>query len=36
MVATAAGKLKLTQEDRAALIDHSQARLPDAIDRMVA
>ena len=36
VVATAAGKLKLTQEDRQDLIDRSQARLPEAIERMVA
>jgi urease accessory protein UreF len=36
VVATAAGKLKLTQEDRAALLAPSQAHLPSAISRMVA
>ncbi len=36
VVTTAAGKLKLTQADRDTLIDRSQARLPEAIDRMVA
>jgi urease accessory protein UreF len=36
VVATAAEKLKLTQEDRQDLIGRSQARLPEAIERMVA
>ena len=36
VVATAAGKLKLTQEDRAALLAPSQAHLPSATSRMVA
>ena len=36
VVATAAGKLKLTQADRDQLINRSQIRLPEAIDRMVA
>jgi len=35
-VATAAAKLKLTQADRDDLIGRSQARLPEAIERMVA
>jgi len=36
VVATAAGKLKLTQADRNDLINRSQTRLPEAIERMVA
>jgi urease accessory protein UreF len=36
VIASAAGKLKLTQEDRAALLAPSQAHLPQAISRMVA
>ena len=36
VVATAAGKLKLTQADRDALLARSQACLPKAIERMVA
>jgi hypothetical protein len=36
VVATAAAKLKLTQADRDDLIGRSQARLPEAIERMVA
>jgi urease accessory protein UreF len=36
VVATAAGKLKLTQADRDQLINRSQTRLPEAIERMVA
>jgi urease accessory protein UreF len=36
VVATAAGKLKLTQADRDQLINRSQTRLPEAIDQMVA
>ena len=36
VVATAAGKLKLTQADRDALLTRSQACLPKAIERMVA
>ncbi len=36
IAATAAAKLKLTQTDRTTLIDRSQARLPEAIERMVA
>jgi len=36
VVATAAAKLKLTQVDRDNLIGRSQARLPEAIERMVA
>ena len=36
VVATAAGKLKLTQLDRDTLLAHSQACLPKAIERMVA
>ena len=36
VVATAAAKLKLTQTDRDELINRSQSRLPEAIERMVA
>jgi len=36
VMATAAGKLKLTQADRNDLINRSQSRLPEAIERMVA
>ena len=36
VVATAAGKLKLTQLDRDTLLSRSQACLPKAIERMVA
>jgi len=36
VVATAAGKLKLTQAERNDLINRSQSRLPEAIERMVA
>ena len=36
LIATKAGKLKLTQDDRNALFARSQSRLPEAIDRMVA
>ena len=36
VVATAAGKLKLTQDVRAELLERSQANLPEAISRMVA
>ena len=36
VVATTAAKLKLTQADRDDLISRSQARLPEAIERMVA
>ena len=36
VIATAPGKLKLTQEDRAALLAPSQAHLPSAISRMIA
>ena len=36
VVASTAGKLKLTQDDRAALLAPSQAHLPQAISRMVA
>ena len=36
LIATKAGKLKLTQDDRNALFARSQSRLPKAIDRMVA
>ena len=36
VVATAAGKLKLTQADRDALLARSQACLPKAIERMIA
>ena len=36
VVATAAGTLQLTQTDRNQLLARSQARLPDAIERMVA
>ena len=36
VVATAAGKLNLTQADRDDLIGRSQASLPEAIERMVA
>ena len=36
VIASAAGKLDLTQEDRAELLAPSQAHLPSAIDRMVA
>ena len=36
VVATAAGKLKLTQLDRDTLLARSQACLPKAIERMVA
>ena len=36
VITSAAGKLKLTPEDRAALLAPSQAHLPSAISRMVA
>ena len=36
VIASAAGKLNLTQEDRAELLAQSQAHLPSAISRMVA
>jgi urease accessory protein UreF len=36
LIATKAGKLKLTQDDRNTLFARSQSRLPEAIDRMVA
>lgn len=36
VIATAAGKLKLTQADRAELLDRSKVHLPGAISRMVA
>ena len=36
VIASAAGKLDLTQEDRAELLAPSQAHLPSAISRMVA
>ena len=36
VIATAAGKLKLTQDDRSTLFARSQSCLPEAIDRMVA
>ena len=36
VIASAAGKLKLTQDDRNALFARSQSCLPEAIDRMVA
>ncbi len=36
VVAAAAGKLKITQKDRTTLINRSQTRLPEAIERMVA
>ena len=36
VVATAAGKLKLTQAEREALLAPSRATIPDAISRMVA
>ena len=36
VMATVAGKLKLTQAERNDLINRSQSRLPEAIERMVA
>ena len=36
LITTKAGKLRLTQDDRDTLFSHSQSRLPEAIDRMVA
>ena len=36
LISSAAGKLNLTQEDRAELLAPSQTHLPSAIDRMVA
>ena len=36
LIATKARKLRLTQDDRDTLFSHSQSRLPEAIDRMVA
>ena len=36
VVSTAAGKLKITQEDRTTILARSQAHLPQALKRMVA
>ena len=36
LISSAAGKLNLTQEDRAELLAPSQAHLPSALSRMVA
>ena len=36
VVSTAAGKLKITQEERNTILDRFQTRLPQTIKRMVA